>query len=151
MSGDGVWKHIGLHGHSVGSFTMSEEGVQWRSAMYGQEETSAAVRKIPKDAIKTAFWTIFGKSGHIRIKTLSASEKLHHEYRFDGFPVGDYDALKDELQNKIGIDLVKYNMSAAGAQYGISKMSGRKLTFRHCVLEDADEEGEVSQIIAGWM
>ncbi|CAJ1896816.1 unnamed protein product [Cylindrotheca closterium] len=149
MSGDGVWKHIGLHGHSVGSFSMSEEGIQWRSAMYGQEEATAAIRKIPKDAIKTAFWSVFGKSGHIRIKTLSTNEKLHHEYRFDGFPVGDYDALKNELNEKFEIDLVKYNMSAAGTQYGISKMSGKKLTFRHCVLEDADEEGEEFEVRQG--
>ncbi|KAL3937930.1 MAG: hypothetical protein SGBAC_007052, partial [Bacillariaceae sp.] len=139
---DGVWKHIGLHGHSVGSFTMTEEGVQWRSALFGQEEATSAVRKIPKDAIKTALWSVFGKSGHLRIKTLSNNEKVHHEYRFDGFPVGDHDTIRDELKGKLDVELVKYNMSAAGTQYGISKMSGKKLTFRHCVLEDADEEGE---------
>ena len=74
---------------------------------------------------------------------MSNNEKLHHEYRFDGFPTGDYESLRDELKEKFGVDLNKYNMSAAGTQYGISRMSGKKLTFRHCVLEDADEEGEV--------
>mmetsp|Transcript_322 Transcript_322/g.459 ORF Transcript_322/g.459 Transcript_322/m.459 type:complete len:815 (-) Transcript_322:58-2502(-) len=149
MSDGQLWKHIGLHGHSVGTFSMTEEGIQWRSALYGQEEATSATRKIPKDAIKTALWSIFGKSGHIRIKTISTSEKVHHEYRFDGFPPGDYDALRNELKDKLEIDLVKYNMSAAGTQYGISKMSGKKLTFRHCALEDADEEGEEFEVRQG--
>jgi hypothetical protein len=138
------WNHIGLHGHSVGTFACSEGGIQWKSALYGRDESAgtASTRNIPKDALSSAEWTVFGKSGHIRIHT-SASSKLHHEMRFDGFPSTDYDSIRDIFQEQYGIEVVKHNMSAYGTQYGLSKISGKKLVFRHCILEDADEEGEV--------
>ena len=142
MSENTVWKHIGLHGHSVGTFAVNEGGIQWKSALYGQDEAGSSTRKIPKDAIAGAQWSVFGKSGHIRIKT--NGDKLHHEMRFDGFQTSDYESLKNWFQDHFNVELAKHNMSAAGGQYGISKMSGKKLTFRHCILEDADEEGEVS-------
>lgn len=142
MSDASVWKHIGLHGHSVGTFAAHEDGIQWKSALYGQDEAASSTRKIPKDSIAAAQWSVFGKSGHIRIKT--SGDKLHHEMRFDGFQVNDYDSLKNWFKDQFDVDLVKHSMSAAGTQYGISKMTGKKLTFRHCILDEADEEGEVS-------
>ena len=144
------WKHIGLHGHSVGTFACTDAGIQWKSALYGRDDaagTMASTRSIPKAAMAGAEWTVFGKSGHLRIQTTieqSSSSKLHHEMRFDGFPSQDFDTLKDVFQEKYDMEVTKLNMSAAGTQYGLSKISGRKLVFSHCVLEDADEEGEVS-------
>ena len=138
-----LWKHIGLHGHSVGSFACEPGGIKWKSALFGRDDdvTSGAARSIPKDAILNAQWTVFGRSAHLRIQTTPTS-KLQHEMRFDGFPPTDFDTLKDVFNNKFGLELTKYNMSAAGTQFGLSRMSGKKLTFRHCILEDADEEGE---------
>ena len=145
-TGAAVWKHIGLHGHSVGTFGCDESGIVWKSALFGREDDGVrSARSIPRDAIAGAQWTVFGKSGHVRIQTKpsgSTSTKLHHELRFDGFQPKDFDTLKTTFHDKFGVDLQKYNMSAAGTQYGLSRMSGKKLTFRHCILEDADEEGE---------
>lgn len=138
---ESVWKHIGLHGHSVGTFGCEDGGIKWTSAL-SNETVKGSTRSIPKDAMTSAQWTVFGKSGHIRLQT-TGKNRLHHELRFDGFPVGDFDSLRGTLKEKYGLDLVKYNMSAAGTQFGLSKMAGKKLTFRHCILEDADEEGEV--------
>jgi hypothetical protein len=146
------WKHIGLHGHSVGTFACTDGGIQWKSALYGRDDSAggtASTRNIPKAAMESAEWTVFGKSGHLRIKTTTkeqsnSSSKLHHEMRFDGFPVSDFDTLKDVFQEKYDMEVAKHNMSAAGTQYGLSNISGKKLVFRHCILEDADEEGEVS-------
>ena len=143
-----TWKHIGLHGHSVGTFACAEEGVQWKSALYGRDDTgSGTTRNIPKDLIERAAWSVFGKSGHLRLKVTQQdgkSNNLHHEMRFDGFPVAAFDSLKDVFQEKYGIEVSKHNISSAGTQYGQSKISGKKLVFQHCMLEDADEEGEVS-------
>jgi hypothetical protein len=138
-----LWKHIGLHGHSVGTFACETGGIKWKSALFGRDDdvTSGAARSIPKDAIVNAQWTVFGRSAHLRIQTTPTS-KLQHEMRFDGFPPTDFDTLKDVLKDKFGLELTKYSMSAAGTQFGLSRMSGKKLTFRHCILEDADEEGE---------
>ena len=145
-SGAALWKHIGLHGHSVGTFGCDDSGIVWKSALFGREDDGdRSSRSIPRDAIAGAQWTVFGKSGHLRIQTQasnSTSTKLHHELRFDGFPYQDYETLKSTFHERFDIDLQKYNMSAAGTQYGLSNMSGKKLTFRHCILEDADEEGE---------
>lgn len=144
MSGDAssVWKHIGLHGHSVGTFGVDESGIKWKSALYGEGDSGSTLRSVAKDGILAAYWSVFGKSGHLRIKTNAV--KSNHELRFDGFKTSEFDSLRTVLKDNFDVDLVKYNMSAAGAQYGISKLTGKKLTFRHCILEDAEEEGEVS-------
>jgi hypothetical protein len=142
---NGVWKHIGLHGHSVGTFSCEDARIQWHSALTN-ETIQGSTRSIPKDAILAAKWTVFGKSGHIRLTTSGRSKsKLHHELRFDGFPPNDFDTLRTSFKDKYEVDLTKYNISADGNQFGLSKMKDQKLTFRHCILEDADEEGEVRQ------
>ena len=142
------WKHVGLHGHSVGTFACDEGGIKWKSAIAGGEDLGGSVRTIPKAAIAGLQWTVFGRSGHLRVQT-SASSKLHHELRFDGFPVEDFDLLRETFKKNLGADLSKYAMSSNGTQYGISRMAGKKLTYRHCVLEDADEEGEEFEIREG--
>ncbi|KAL3905362.1 MAG: hypothetical protein SGARI_004498, partial [Bacillariaceae sp.] len=145
------WKHIGLHGHSVGAFAVSDEGVQWKSAILGRDDGSTSTtRNIPKSVIQKAQYTMFGKSLYLRIATKpEENKKLHHEMRFDGFPTGDADTLKELFQDKLGVELQKHNISAAGTQYGLSKINGKKLTFSHCVLEDADEEGEEFEVRKG--
>ena len=149
-SGSTTWKHIGLHGHSVGTFLCAEAGVQWKSALYGRDDTGgASTRSIAKDSIEKAAWTVFGKSGHLRLNVAVKEGKSNnqHELRFDGFPASAFDDLKDVFQEYYDIELAKHNISSAGTQYGQSKISGKKLVFQHCILEDADEEGEVSMIL----
>jgi hypothetical protein len=129
-----TWKHIGLHGHSVGTFVCSEAGVQWKSALYGREDAgggTVSTRSIPKNSIEKAAWTIFGKSGHLRLNVAAIEGKTnnHHEMRFDGFPVVAYDSLKDVFQESYGIEVSKHNISSAGTQYGQSKISGKKTSF----------------------
>jgi hypothetical protein len=147
-----TWKHIGLHGHSVGTFACTEAGVQWKSALYGREDAgggTVSTRNIPKKSIEKAAWTIFGKSGHLRISVAVKEGKTNnnHEMRFDGFPVAAFDSLKDVFQESYDIEVSKHNISSAGTQYGQSKIAGKKLVFQHCILEDADEEGEVSLLM----
>eukprot|EP00536_Pseudo-nitzschia_multiseries_P001699 jgi/Psemu1/250897/estExt_Genewise1Plus.C_220028 len=131
------WKHIGLHGHSVGTFSCSDGGVQWKSALYGREDAdgaTASTRNIPREIIDKAGWTVFGKSGHLRLDLTpkeSAKGSTHqpHQMRFDGFPTAAYDNLKDVFQENYGIEIYKLNMSSAGTQYGQSKIKGKKLEF----------------------
>ena len=40
-------------------------------------------------------------------------------------------------------------MSAAGTQYGLVNVQKNQLVYRHCILDDADEEGEEYEARAG--
>jgi POB3-like N-terminal PH domain len=171
QSGGGVaaapvmWKHIGLHAHSVGTFVCEEKRVVWKSAMGGGGPdgndsvnavgTTGTTRSIPASKLKNAYWTVFGKSGHLRLQTTgstsgnessSSSSSSHpplaHELRFDGFPEKDFDVLKDVLKRNYNLDLQTLNMSSAGTQYGLTAVGNKKLIFRHCVLDEMNEEGQ---------
>eukprot|EP00529_Nitzschia_sp_RCC80_P014404 CAMPEP_0113454940 /NCGR_PEP_ID=MMETSP0014_2-20120614/8121_1 /TAXON_ID=2857 /ORGANISM="Nitzschia sp." /LENGTH=754 /DNA_ID=CAMNT_0000346359 /DNA_START=65 /DNA_END=2329 /DNA_ORIENTATION=- /assembly_acc=CAM_ASM_000159 len=143
------WKHVGLYGHSVGMFTLGPEGVMWKSAL----ESDSSKRNIPKSLLDTAQWSIFGRAGYLRIKTIdneetaAANKNLPAELRFDGFPLNDYEELKDAFQQYFQIEVAPLKVSSAGAQYGLSKIKNKKLVFRHCTLEDAnEEEGEEFEV-----
>ena len=102
-------------------------------------------RIIPKDVISGALWTVFGRSGHLRVLTKPSKQgapKLPAAFRFDGFPPGDYEALSEVLNSLYGVTLKRHAMSAAGNSWGNTDISNRHLVFRRCKLEDADEEGE---------
>lgn len=161
-----VWKHIGLHGHSMGTLTLSKERLMWKGALTGgtaydnDNYAGSMVRSIPAKQMAAAQWTVFGRSGHLRIQTKqqqqqqqtteeagggggsSSKSTLPHELRFDGFPANDVDVLKDALQEMFGIAMQMYNMSAAGTQYGLASVKGKNLVFRHCVLDEMNEEGQ---------
>lgn len=136
-----VWKHIGLHGLSVGTFTASSSGIFWKSALLGRDDDVSIARQIAAKSIKGARWTVFGQSGYLRIETEGVKD-LHHELRFDGFPPTDFDKLKTTFLELYDVTLEKHGMSAAGTSYGQSDIKGRNLVFSHMALEDADEEGE---------
>ncbi|OEU20514.1 SSrecog-domain-containing protein, partial [Fragilariopsis cylindrus CCMP1102] len=112
-------------------------------------------KNIPKGNIEKAGWTVFGKSGHLRIGVIVKEGKNGpSELRFDGFPVASFDDLKDFFQENYDIEVSKHNISSAGTQYGQSKISGKKLLFQHCEFEvrTGDEMmsldlGEVSQCV----
>eukprot|EP00578_Thalassiosira_sp_NH16_P002941 CAMPEP_0181137534 /NCGR_PEP_ID=MMETSP1071-20121207/33756_1 /TAXON_ID=35127 /ORGANISM="Thalassiosira sp., Strain NH16" /LENGTH=835 /DNA_ID=CAMNT_0023224293 /DNA_START=149 /DNA_END=2656 /DNA_ORIENTATION=+ len=131
-----AWKHIGLYGHAVGTFTADPSAIAWKSAIMGNEDIETK-RIIPKASIAGALWTIFGRSGHLRV-----AAKLSPAVRFDGFPPGDFDALSELFSNTYGITLKRHAMSAAGNSWGNTDISNKHLVFRRCDLEDADEEGE---------
>lgn len=116
-TGPSSWKHIGLHGHSVGTFSCTEGGIQWKSALYGRDDSTgtASTRIISKNNIEKASWTIFGKSGHMRIKITGKEGKSNlHEMRFDGFPTASFDNLKDIFQEKYGTELSKKKHQFSG-------------------------------------
>eukprot|EP00804_Cyclotella_cryptica_P031234 CCRYP_011061-RB/>CCRYP_011061-RB protein AED:0.18 eAED:0.18 QI:313/1/1/1/0.8/0.83/6/73/645 len=139
-----VWKHIGLYGHAVGTFTMDPSGLTWKSAATGTDDIETK-RVLPKNAISGALWTIFGRSGHLRVLTKAtegSKTKLPSSLRFDGFPPSDYDRLADIFSSMYGISLKKHSMSSAGNSWGNTDISNKHLVFRQCILEDADEEGE---------
>jgi ribosomal protein S24E len=69
-------------------------------------------------------------------------QPLKHEYRFDGFPAPDFEVLQKTLAEMYGVELKTLNMSAAGAQYGLTEIKGKNLVFRHCVLDEMNEEGQ---------
>lgn len=144
-----MWKHIGLYGNSVGTFICEPKQVIWKSALTNRDDTvSGTTKTIPAKALKDAMWSVFGRSGHLRLQTKPKADgtpyhkDLKHELRFDGFPIKDVDALKSVLKDLYDLELHKHPMSSAGTQYGLTKISGRNIVFRHCILEDADEEGE---------
>mmetsp|Transcript_15934 Transcript_15934/g.32250 ORF Transcript_15934/g.32250 Transcript_15934/m.32250 type:complete len:723 (+) Transcript_15934:271-2439(+) len=139
-----VWKHIGLYGHAVGTFTADPSAIMWKSAMTSADDYETK-RVLPKNAIAGALWTQFGRSGHLRVLTKTpegSKTKLPAAFRFDGFPPTDYDTLNETLQSMYGVPLKKHTMSAAGNSWGNTDISNKHLVFRQCILEDADEEGE---------
>jgi hypothetical protein len=140
-----LWKHIGLHGHSVGTFACEPSRVVWKSALSGRDDGAEAstTKAVPAAAVRAAHWTIFGKSGHLRLKIKSDSGKnLKHEYRFDGFPLSDFDLMKDTIKKHYKLDLQQISLSSAGAQYGLTSIQSKNLVFRHCVLDEMNEEGQ---------
>jgi len=83
-----------------------------------------------------ARWTIFGRSGHLRIQTPNT------EFRFDGFPYSDFDKVRDIMNEYYDVETNKLPMSTAGNSFGLTEIEDRNLAFKQCILEDADEEGE---------
>ena len=138
-----VWKHIGLNNHSVGTFVCEGGRIVWKSAITGRDEDAgtATTRSLPSAQLASAQWTVFGRSGHLRVQTKTNSG-LKHELRFDGFPVADFDMLKSTLRKNFNLDLQIHNLSAAGTQYGLTTIKGKNLLFKHCVLEDVTEDGQ---------
>lgn len=138
-----VWKHIGLRGHSVGTLTCENDRIVWRSAITGRSDDVAAstTRTLPGSALKQAFWTVLGKSGHLRLQT-NGSHNLKHELRLDGFPPQDWDLLQHTFKQKYGLDVQPLSLSSAGTQYGLTSIVGKNLVFQHCVLDEMNEEGQ---------
>jgi len=140
-----VWKHIGLYGHAVGTFTADPAAMHWKSAVMGHNNDDIETKRIlPKKVIASALWTVFGKSGHVRVltKPVKTGEKAPTAVRFDGFPPGDYDVLAEAFHAMYGVTLKRHSMSSAGNSWGNTDISNKHLVFRQCRLEDADEEGE---------
>lgn len=138
---DVFWKHIGLHGHSVGTFVCEDKRIVWKSAITGRDDDISSSKTVPADRIKGASWTVFGRSGYLRLQQ-TATGANKHELRFDGFPAADFETLKSTLKNKYNVDLVTHSMSTAGAHYGLTSVKGKNLVFRHCVLDEMNEEGQ---------
>ena len=127
---------------SLSFITVDPAAITWKSAASDDIETKSV---LPKAAISSALWTIFGKSGHLRIltKTIEGSKtKLPASLKFDGFPPSDYDRLAENCQSMYGVQLKKHSMSSAGNSWGNTDIASKHLVFRQCILEDADEEGE---------
>ena len=108
-----VWNHIGFHGFAVGSLTFSDDFCVWKSAASGRsgDDTTST-----SSQIKAAAWTVFGKTGSLRLSGSS-------EWRLDGFPVSDFEALRECIAKYCnGVSLKPHSMSSAGT---VSRSSGR--------------------------
>jgi hypothetical protein len=160
-----IWKHIGLHGHSVGTFicegntnnsnSSTNPRIVWKSALTGgggggkdDTDQTGTTKVLPATALKVALWTVFGKSGYVRFQmkpptdNYTKSNNWKHEYRFDGFPTSDYDLLQQTLQTYYNIPLKVHHMSSAGTQYGLTSLQHKHLIYQHCSLEEINEEGQ---------
>lgn len=143
-----IWKHIGMHGDAMGTFVCESSRILWKSALTGGGNDddlglSTMTRTIPAKVLKRAFWTIIGQSGFLRLQTTGdPPNTVKHEYRFDGFPIQDMELLERTLQKQYQVPLQTLNLSASGAQYGLASVSRKNLVFRHCVLDEMNEEGQ---------
>ena len=147
MSEPVAWKHIGLHGDAVGTFVCESNRIVWKSAIRGgntDDVMSTTTRSIPAKLLKKANWNVIGNSGFLRIQTdlASAKDGVRHEYRFDGFPLKDFELLQSNLRQRYKLELHPITLSAAGAQYGLTNVARKNLIFRHCVLDEMNEEGQ---------
>lgn len=129
-----VWNHIGLHNHAVGTFTCESDKIVWKSA--GDHSASKSISAATLTGMQ---WTVVGKTGYLRLQTSDAAK---HELRFDGFPANDFEALKSAIQRLYNVTVEPLALSSAGAQYGLTAVKGKNLVFRHCVLDEMNEEGQ---------
>ena len=127
----------------------NEAGITWKSAANTADVNYETKKSLPATSIASALWTVFGKSGHLRIITKpnkndndSKSSKLPPAYRYDGFPPSDYDTLASTFQSLYNIPLKPHTISTSGTSWGNTNLTNQHLVFRQCILEDADEEGE---------
>jgi len=143
-----VWRHIGLYGHSVGTFSADPNAIQWKSPTLS-DNSITTIRVLPADTLKEAKWTVFGRSGHLRItstaktrnKSSGSSSKIQ-EYRFDGFPPSEFEKLSKVLAKLYNVDVMKYTMSSSGYSFGKADISGSHLVYRKCIVDDEEEEGQ---------
>ena len=135
-----VWSTRSLSWDCCCCYAADIAAIQWKSGLVGNEDVSTS-RLIQKKHLVAASWTVFGRSGHLRLQTTKDSG-LHHELRFDGFPSGDYEKLKQALLEFYKISLERRPMDSSGVSYGKTDVEGRNLVFRRMMLEEADEEGE---------
>ena len=68
--------------------------------------------------------------------------ELMHSRQKIGFPTNDFDLLKETLKKNYGVELQQHNLSAAGTQYGLTSIQNQNLVFKHCVLDEMNEEGQ---------
>jgi structure-specific recognition protein 1 len=141
-----VWKHIGLYGHAVGTFAADPNGITWKSAVLGNNNYGGGNddfetrRSIPKSSISGALWTVFGKSGHLRVLTRGTTSgeggvKLPSAMRFDGFPPSDYEMLSEAFASLYGVTCKRHAMSSSGNSWGNTDISNKHLVFRRCLLD----------------
>ena len=104
------------------------------------DDDVSTLKALPAKSLKSAKWSVYGKSGHIRLQ--SDADMNHPELRFDGFPRTDYDKIREVLQQLYGLNMVKHYMSCSGNSFGNVDIESGNLVYKQCVLEDTNEEGE---------
>jgi len=138
--------HIGLHGHSVGTFIAEPRGIRWKSALNTDDDDNVILsRFLPSKSLTGGQWTVFGRSGHLRIQTIqnTSDESQTTEFRFDGFPPTDFDNLRSTLTKLYAIDVCKLPMDSSGTSFGLTNISPNgHLVVRECILDEDEEEGE---------
>lgn len=140
------WRHIGLYGHSVGTLTADTSAIQWKSPTL-EDNSISTIKLLPADSLRLAKWTVFGRSGHLRITSITPIKKgssamKTQEYRFDGFPPTEFERISQTLKSLYNLDVIKHTMSSSGYSFGKADISGSHLVYRQCIVDDEEEEGE---------
>lgn len=140
-----TWRHIGLHGHNVGTFTLDNTSINWRSA------TSNTKIEIAANKVLSANFTPFGPVGHL-VVTTSNPKSEKQALRFDGFRPSDYEKLKDVFNDAYEVILTRKSYCSAGASFGVtdiqmsssrdlnnSNIQTRQLVFLESIIENNKE------------
>lgn len=138
-----TWKHIGFHGLAVGTFVVSPDHLQWKSSV-GHGDGPAPSRKAK--APTNAYWTVFGKTGSLRIVIGGSAPNNNVEWRLDGFPVSDFDTLKKAFGQYYSVEVMARPFCSHGVQYGLSKIKKKNLELIHCELAENLEEGQEFEV-----
>lgn len=133
-----VFRHIGLYGHSVGTLTAEPSGVRWKAVDDGISHS----KSLPKEDIGLVSWTIFGRSGHLRVFVSGRGDARDQEYRFDGFDPSDAAKVERTFHDLYGVTVRRHTMSSSGYSFGKADISGGKLVYRQCIVDEDGEDGE---------
>jgi hypothetical protein len=71
---------------TVGTLVLSPSFLQWTSSSTSHDDTVLTTKKIPAANIKGCMWSVFGRTGYIRVQIKPGSEVKASEWRLDGFP-----------------------------------------------------------------
>ena len=141
MSSNGVsqWRHIGLFGHSVGTFTAEPTTIQWRS------KTTSKIAQAAN--LTSATFTQFGPTGHLVVHQSTPSNNHNdNTLRFDGFRPSDFEKLRDLFEKNYDISISRKSYCSSGASFGVTDLqSSKKLVFLESIIdrvndEDADDD-----------
>ena len=143
-----AWRHIGLHGSTMGNLLMHPQYLQWTSGagtkgINRDNDDIVTTKRVMADRIKTAQWTVFGRHGYLRVQIKpdeDAKSKKPVEMRFDGFPENDFSKVVEIMNDLYGIKVMKKIVSSSGASFGTTDIVNNHLVFRESIV--AEEEGE---------
>ena len=129
-----TWRHIGLHGHNVGTLTIDSANLQWRSAT-NHTKIEASAQKLT-----SANFAQFGPVGHLVVTMTQGSAHNKAEksiLRFDGFRPSDFDRIKDLFSQYYDLNVTKKSHCSAGASFGVTDIqtNTNQLVFLESIIE----------------
>ncbi len=107
-----TFANIGLQGHSVGSLSLSPEGVKWT-------DRGNNTKEFKSNDLEKVSWNVYGQRGYLRLDFTDGDWT-----RFDGFAKSEYEGISEYIKAKWGKDTHIEFVSSEGASFG-------DLTLRH--------------------